>query len=456
MDMPSLSRSLLPALLAALVAGPVAAQAPLTVRDALQRADAHGFGNRIAAASAQAADARAAGALRGVLPTFRVEAGWVRSDDPLATFGFLLRQRDVTAAAFDPAGLNDPPARSDISTGLVLEAPLLNADAWAARRGAALASDATRESADWTRSGTALDVVRAYYAAILARQQVATLEQAAVAVAAHVHEAEAAAANGLVTRSDALLAGVRQGDIETQLDAARSAAMIARLRLALATGTPGDTLWTLPGAVPILAPLPADSGTRGPRADVRAALAGRDAAEADRTRANLAMLPRVNGFGRYDWHDAGSLAAGKTMWTVGVMATWSPFTGGAELADRRRAAADAAGATAGAEAAQAAATLEQQAASAAASVAARALVTAGRSVQQATEAHRIITRKYAGGLAAVSELLDAQSAELATRLAEARARYDVVVARAQLARADGTDLTQLAAVLDAATAHPEP
>ena len=50
----------------------------------------------------------------------------------------------------------------------------------------------------------------------------------------------------------------------------------------------------------------------------------------------------------------------------------------------------------------------------------------------------------------MTELLDAQATELGTRLAEAKARYDLLVARAMQARARGTDLTTIAAALDAA------
>lgn len=453
--MRSPSRPLVWLLAALLPAAGLGAQAPLSLAEALHRADEQAFGNRIAAAQARSAAARSTATLRGVLPALRVEAGWVRSDDPLAAFGFLLRQRAVTAQAFDPATLNQPPARSDVSTGLVLEAPLLNADAWAGRRAAGLMGDAAAAHADWIRSGTQLDVIRAYYSAILAREQVTTLAAALTAAAGHVRDADAAVASGLATHSDALLASVREGNIAAQLVAARSAAAIARLRLALAMGTPADTAWLLPGSLPAGAPLPAESAAVTSRGDVREASASSAAARADQHRADLALLPRVNAFGRYDWHDAGSLAAGQAMWTVGVMATWSPFTGGAELADRQRAAADAEAAASGASMVVANAAVERQAAAASLTVAEQVLGIARNSVSQASEAHRIVARKYAGGLAAVTELLDAQAAELAARLAAARAAYDLVMAQAELARANGSNLTSLAAAVDASAEHPE-
>lgn len=432
------------------IAHSLPAQAPLSLGEAFRRADALSYGNRVAVATANAAAARAAATLRGILPTVRAEAGWTRSTDPLATFGFLMRQRLVTPQAFDPTSLNFPAARSDVGTGVVLEAPLLNADAWAGRAAAGHAAAAAEANAEWVATGARLDVVRAYFGAVLASEQVATLEAANAAARSHVRQAESAVANGVVTRSDALLAAVKQGEVETQLVAARGQASLARLQLALLLGAPNDTAFTLPVAVPRQLDGAVVTTAPGVRADVRMAEAGVAAATAARRAADAALLPRINGFARYDWHDPRSLAGGQSMWTMGVMASWSPFSGGAELAARRNAAADAQAARAGNEAVHAGAMLEVQSAEIAVTVGTRALTIASSAVAQATEAHRIVGRKYDGGLAAVTELLDAQATELGTRLAEAKARYDLLVARAMQARARGTDLTTIAAALDAA------
>ncbi len=453
MAMSTLSTTIRALLLALLLVPPAAAQAPLTLTGALGRVDAGGYANRIARAGADAASARVGVTNRGILPTVRAEAGWVRSTDPLAAFGFLMRQRQVTPQAFDPAVLNNPLARSDLSSGVVLEAPLFNADAWAGHAAANHAAGAAAASAAWTASGMQLDVVKAYFGAVLAGEQVATLEAGNRAASAHVRQAESAAANGMVTRSDVLLAQVKQGEVETQLVAAQGQRALARLQLALLLGAPGDTLFTLPAAVPgdiVIEPAAPEL-----RADVKAAEAGMAAARSAKSAADAALLPRVNGFARYDWHDPRSPVGGKAMWTVGAMASWSPFSGGAELAQRRSAAADAMAANAGHEAATASAQLEVQSGDISVAVATRALAIATSAVAQATEAHRIVGRKYDGGLAAVTELLDAQAIELATRLGEAKARYDLLTARATLARAQGHDMQTIAAALDSAAGHRE-
>jgi outer membrane protein TolC len=101
------------------------------------------------------------------------------------------------------------------------------------------------------------------------------------------------------------------------------------------------------------------------------------------------------------------------------------------------------------------AALELAAAESAVTVAVQALAIASRGAVQATEAHRIVERKYEGGLATVAELLEAQATEMGAHLAEAKARYDVIVARGTLARVRAEDLAMLASALDAAAATRE-
>ncbi len=446
-----MTRLLVRSLLACALAAPLGAQAPLTLGEAFRRADSAAFQNRIATGQARAQGAQATASLQGVLPAVRLEGGYVRTDDPLGAFGFTLRQRTVSQASFDPAALNHPTPVSNWSTGVVAELPLINPDAWYGRAAATRAADAARSSADWTRASTRFDVVRAYYGAIVARQGVLTLQQALDAADAHVRQAQSMVRNGLATNSDALLADVQRGQVEAQLLGVRGDAALARERLAMLLGQPGDTLFTLPDSLPsaarIRALLTEVSDTTGAaRHDVLAAQLGQSAAQSDLHRANAAMLPRLNAFGRYDWNSPDAPFGGDKSYTVGLMASWSPFAGGARLADRQGAAARADAAEAMAEAAQASAALDIKSAESDRQVAAAQLDIAAVAVRQSTDAHRIVARKYAGGLATVAELLGAAATETRTRLGLVAARYHLIVAEAAVRHATGADLIGLTAL----------
>ena len=192
-----------------------------------------------------------------------------------------------------------------------------------------------------------------------------------------------------------------------------------------------------------------------PRADVDAANYGLDAAHADQARARSTFFPRLNAFARYDWNSPDRLYAGDRNWTAGVMASWNLFTGARDIADVRVAAARASTATTQAEAATANARLEIEQTRVALAVALTRLTLAERGVSQSAEAHRIVAKKYEGGLATVVELLDAHAAETQSSLALLQSRWAAIVADAERLRALGRDPAALV-VLDTSAASRRP
>jgi outer membrane protein len=429
--------------------GEAAAQVPLTLSEALRRAEQGGYANRAAAGNLAAQAGQALSPLRGVLPSLRLESAYIRTTDPLSAFGFTLRQRAVTPAAFAPATLNDPSATGNFGTGLVVEQPILNLDAWFGRRAAVDAREAARAQASWTRTSTALDVFRAYWGAVLAAEQVATLEVADEAARRHVRQAEAMVSQGMATRSDQLLASVKAGEAEAMLLRAQSDAALAKQGLAVLMGDPADTAFTLPDSLPGTMDVKRiavgeDSGAppAAPRADVIAAEHARDAAAADARRAKALYLPRLNGFGRLDWNTPDTPFGGKSAWTLGVMLSWSPFAGASELAEIRAAGGRRASAEAMADAARAQAGLELRRARAGQSVALARMEIAERAVAQSREAHRIVSRKYDGGLASITELFDAAAVETTSELGFSATRFDAMVAAAERRRAEGREVEE--------------
>lgn len=436
-----------PAVAALLVAATAtAAQAQtLTLADALRRADLHAYANRIGWADADVAAAQSTAALRGILPTVRLEAGFAKTNDPIGAFGTTLRQRTIAAADFDPARLNHPDAVTNYAGGAVIEQPVFNLDAHFGRQAAGRGADAASALATWTSVGTRLDVIRAYFGAVLAVEKAATLEAADRAARSHALQAQRLVDAGIATRSDALLALVKAGDVEVLLLEAQGEAALARAQLATVLGLPGDTTFTLPATLPSAAHirdlLASDVTAQAEqRADLTAARHGTAAAQADARRALSLYLPRINAFGRYDWNSRARLYAGPEAWSVGVMASWTPFAGAHELAERAATTARKRAADARLDAARAQASLELSAAENARVVALRRLEIAERAAAQSAEAHRIVTHKYEGGLATVAELLDAAAIETQSALGLSAARYKGIVADAERRRAAGSDL----------------
>jgi len=445
-----------------LVPGTLLAQ--LTLSEALREADRSAFANRVAAATSLADRARARLPLKGILPSARLESGVVRTTDPIGAFGTTLRQRNVSPTAFDPARLNYPDAITNFQSGMVVEVPLLNGDAWTGWRAARAAADASRASGDWTEVTTRTMVIRAYYGAILAAEKVQLLALSQHAAVANVRQVHALVEQGLVTKADALQASVHAADMASQRLAAELDAQTAREQLALLLGRQDGSAPNLPSALPsdsavravaerdtmpsVLAATRAGSELSNgalnraflvTRGDLRAAASAVNAAKADQQRAGSTLLPRVNSFARFDWNDASMIYGGQKNWTVGVMATWTLFGGGSELADLAVSKARVATARAGEDAARAQAQVEVVTARRGIVVVLQRLDLAGQAATQSEEAHRLIEKRYVGGLVTVAELLAAQTQATATRLAQAVARYAVIDALASYRRATGTD-----------------
>jgi outer membrane protein len=425
----------------------------LSLREALALAEVDAFANRSAAGDTRARAATASASLRNVLPAVRLEGGYVRTTDPLGAFGSILRQRAVTPEAFDPARLNYPDAIGNVGAGAVVEQPLLNADALFGRRAAVRAADAARASEVWVRSGTQVGVIAAYYGAVLAHEMVRALDTALASALAHQRQAESMHRNGVVTRSDALLAAVRAGEVEARLIGARGDSSLAGARVALAIGAPLDSVRIQASRLPDVAAIRALLGAPLPaaveRQDVRAARLGLEAARADAQRASALFLPRIDAFGRLDWNASARPFGGDHSWTAGVMLSWSPFSGGSELADARAARARRESAAAMADAAGAQAQLDVRSVETRAAVAMARMDLAERAVAQSVEAHRIVARKYEGGVASVTELFDAAAAENGARLAFAESRYQAIMAAAERLRARGGDVAAIVTLEEA-------
>jgi outer membrane protein len=445
------------AVLAAGSVSPAGARAQLSLADALDRGDHAAYANRIAVANAGAQSAAALVPLKGILPSVRFEAGYIRTTDPIGVFGTTLRQRTITQANFDPQRLNYPPAVGNFQSGIVVEQPLFNADAWIGRRAAVRAADASHASEEWTRFSTRADVVQAYYGAVLASERVNTLRAAARAAGAHFAQASSMVRQGLVTKSDALLASVRASDIDAQLAEAEGGAANARRQLAVMLGRDGrdpPQQLELPAALPsgdrIRVVVASDTGSieGAQRADIRAASRQVDAARDDALRARSTYLPRLNTFARYDWNSSDRPYAGDRNWTVGIMASWNIFSGASDVGDVQASAERASAAQAQEEAVRANAQLDLEQSRTSLDVALTRLSIAERATAQSAEAHRIVSRKYEGGLASVAELLDAQATELQTALALSQAKWGTIAATANRLRALGLDPAALTALDD--------
>ncbi len=422
----------------------------LRLRDVVARVADRGFTARASTEDAAAADASARTARAQLLPQLRLEAGAARTNDPIGVFGAKLRQRSVTQSDFDPRTLNRPDALSVGSGAVVVDVPVFAPQAILGQRAASLAARSAHAMTEHTINSATLAATRSYYGAVLATASVSALDSAVAAATAHVAQATSLERNGVVARSDLLLAQVRLSELEARRSSARGAATLARMALAVQMGEPGDTSASLPTVLPsaaIIRTLMANTDSlatnRVERDDVKAAQLGALAAREDVRRANSRWLPTVGAMLRSDWASRNQPFAGTPFVTAAVVVTLPVFSGGGEFADRQRANAVLNAAQTRADGAAAVADLEVAQASIQRRVAMEQLTISERAYAQAVEALRLVQRRYDGGLAAITELLDAGAARSSAELAAVSAQHNVLIALAEERIARGLDLTPL-------------
>jgi outer membrane protein TolC len=431
----------LPALAVWLAApAPAAAQQSLTLDAAVADALAANPALRAAAARADQAGAEADAAGAAWFPELTVAETWERSNQPVFAFGALLSARAFTAADFDVARLNDPGAVSLMTARVAVRQALFDPRRGATHRAGLARHEAARAALDERRAALVIEVTRAYGRLLAARAADAAATAAASAAREDVLRAERRRDAGLATDADVLAFSVHAAAVERRRIAAAGDAAVSRAALNRLTGQPIDrpvhvSEPSLPAAESrALADLLRDAQARRPELGRRSA--ERRAAEAERSIARAAWLPRVNaeagfqsdGLDRFD--RAGS-------WIVGGDVAWTLSLGGAERARARAAAAAVSAAEAVVEDTRLTIHLDVVAALAALD-SARAQVEAGRrALADATERERITRNRYEAGLAGATDVLAAAAATLDASAGEVAALVDATIARAELDRALG-------------------
>lgn len=395
--------------------------------------------NEMLAASEAMRDAAAAdalGAWRGFTPRIELGEFFLRSDDALSAFGFKLQNRQVTAADFNPAFLNEPGETNNFITRLQLLQPIFNGGMGIYGKQAA---DAASRAADHTHRRAAETVrfhaVQAYEGLALAGAYVTVMEAAVRSATGHVRQAESMVANEMATEADLLQARVYLSGLQQQLITVRNLRAVAgeNIKLLAAVQTPLVLAAAAPPEPDGTGALPAgvDPATVALRSDLQAHREQAAAAGKMVGVARGAVLPRVNLSLQRDYYSHDDLfGSDASSWSLGVFATMGFGLG--DLGDIRKAKANSRAARylADFQTRQA----EVQATEAWLNVRAawEKVLVARDAVAAAREGLRIVGNQYREGLASMVDLLDTQAAATMAEGNLVQARHDFAVGLANL------------------------
>lgn len=377
-----------------------------------------------------------------------------RSDDPLAVFGYKIRQRDVTFADFGadqftgpgslnvaPNALNYPGAYSNFDTSLEIQWPIYDGGRMSAAVDAARAAVKAAQSGDEAaRQSVILQVLGAYEGVRAAASRLAVAKRAQAAAQADLSSAQKRYQQGTSIRSDLLTAQVNLDQIRLDVQAARDRLETAREYLRILTGLPqGVTVDVGPPADPEMPSAPLSrlqSEAMASNPTLRSLQSEAEASRAAVAGKRAAYRPHLSLVVRRDWNDH-TLGLSAPSYTVAGVVSWDLFDFGSRrgAVDQARSKLDAAEARIAAFRQRLHIDVDRSWRSAREAL--QRVATDETAVKQASEAQRIVKLRFDQGLATITELLAGQA-----RLDRARgnlvdARYSLRVSRAQLLAAVG-------------------
>lgn len=431
------------AVVAALAAGPAAAQEVLTLEQAIEIAQAQNH-------QLLAADARLGAAEAGVdearsyrLPRLDLEASYQRSDNPVLVFSNLLRQEDFGAENFALDRLNHPDPLDNWNATVKVEQPLWTGGRLARGEEAArLERDATSSGRERTRQEVVRRTIASYTGAVVAERRLAVAGEALATAGAHVRLIRDLYEGGLVVESDLLLAQVRESEVREEVIRAESGVEVSRAALNLVLGRDLGTPIVLPETLELE---PADGEAlealieraRVTRPDLEAARRQLASAETGVALARAGRRPTVGFQAAWETNARDFFGNDGDNTTLGVGLRWPLFDGFATRARVRRAREQAREAEVGVDLLAESVALEVRQAHSELRAAGQRLEQSAQSVGLARRSLAIVEDRYKEGLTTLPELLDAETALTTARLREVAARRDVLLARASLDLAIG-------------------
>ena len=276
------------------------------------------------------------------LPGINLSHTAVRTNDPLASFGFKLKQEVVTAADFNPVLLNDPGSMNNFLTQIKVEQPLLNFDGIHERKAAKLGFEAVSLESERTSEYIKFQVKKAYKQLQVAQEAVNVFEKTKATADAYLKQSLDFFEEDLIKETDVLAAKVRALEVENQLNQTKNQRKGASDYLALLLGV--DLSSSLLAAdifeLPALSVKVSDQQTNEERSDILAYKKGVSAKEQLLKSARNKFLPRINAFGAYEWNDKDFLGTKANNYMLGASLSWDLFKGYKNVGKIKRAKAE--------------------------------------------------------------------------------------------------------------------
>lgn len=426
-----------------LLAGPLLAQDPLSLREAVRLALKENKAIAAANAGTRAAAARIEEAGAGRLPKVNYSESYTRSDNPVFVFSSLLTQHQFGVENFNIGPLNRPDSLNNFQSQLTVDQTLYDAGQTRnAVKSAGLSRQISGEEQRRTEMQVTAGVVNAYYGAVLAAESLKTAEQAVKSAEADLTRADSVRAAGMSTDVDVLSIRVHLAAVTEQRIQRAADLDVANSALNDALGLPLDADHVLTTALsPIdlpdltLASLEKDASATRPEA--RQIHMAADLAKTQADSARSALLPQVTFHAAFEADRQQFINKGGANWLASIGLRWNLFNGMADRARIEESNHWLERARADEQRVDSAVRLEVRRAWTGLRAAQQRIEVAKAAMAEADESLRITQNRYQAGMSNVTDLLRNETAVLESRTRYLAAVHDQRIAATMLDLAAG-------------------
>lgn len=388
---------------------------------------------RAAQAQAAGASAQANQARAPLLPQVSAQASYARgtaNSSSRTTLGGVTAEPTGTSYDSFAAGISASQLIYDFG------------ESWGRFRSAASGAEAERYAVQASELDVVYQARAAFFTARAAKDLARVARESLDNQARHLEQVQAFVAVGRRPEIDLVQSRAEKANAQVQSIQATASLATARARLEQLAGVPlpreaiiaDDTLSPVDGEQAELATLIDEALTKRP--ELRRLETQVLAREQARSSARGAYLPRLSAQGSFT-ESGPALSELAWNWSVGLVASWGLFQGGATTAAVDAASAGVDVATQQLESAKLQVKLEVEQAQLAVVSAQASLTAADEALENAKVRLQLAEARYATGVGTILELGDAQVALTSTAAQRVQADYALATARAQLARALG-------------------
>jgi outer membrane protein TolC len=391
----------------------------LTLNEALERAKKNNYEIKLAESEVDAMQADFNSSLAVFLPQITLSETFVRTNDPLNTFGLKLKQEIVSQMDFNPALLNDPDAIKNFNTKLEVKQPLINLDGFWGRAAAADGLSALQFKKERTENYMDFMVKMNYYQVSLMSKSLKVVSEALETAKANRKLIKDYYDEGMITKADYLMAEVFVSNLESQKTEVESQFKNAGDNLKHLLGIEDNTQIVTVDTLSFSKASELNFSTTSilaKRSDLMAYTYKVDAMNKKHTMNWMKFLPRLNAFGSYEYNDTEVFGTNANNWMVGLNLQWNVFNGFQNIASIQKSKAELNYAELELAKAKSQGKNEIDAAVRDLETAAKKISLAETSEEQSEESLRIIKDRYAKGLEKTTDLLNAETAASGARL----------------------------------------